>query len=239
MSKREVRRQRRQQQARQKQGILISVTVLAALVVAGFSIYQTARPIGEVVSIEKEVLPYTDGKALGPAEAPVVVQKFSDFQCPYCRRFATGVERQLIEQYVSAGTVRFEYHHYIVVDGNVGGSESRRSAEASECANEQGEFWNYHALLFANQQGEGLGAFSDWRLKAFAEVVKLDTVRFNTCLDSGRYASDVLADEQLARSLGVQGTPTVFVNETLVQNPLDFTELQALIQAALASGTAR
>jgi protein-disulfide isomerase len=121
-----------------------------------------------------------------------------------------------------------------VIDGNVGGSESRRAAEASECAREQDEFWNYHALVFANQQGEGQGAFSDRRLKAFAETLGLDTDAFNACLDSGRYAGEVRADEQLGRSLGVSGTPTVFVNGQRVQNPLDFGEFQRLIEAELA-----
>lgn len=120
-----------------------------------------------------------------------------------------------------------------MVDSIVGGRESRRAAEASECANEQGQFWQYHAMLFANQQGEGLGAFADNRLKAFAEALQLDTSAFNTCFDAGQYASAVRDDEQLGRSMGVQGTPMVFVNGTLVQNPLDFSQIQALIEAAL------
>jgi len=78
------------------------------------------------------------------------------------------VERQLIDEYVATGKARFEYHHYIVVDRIVGGNESQRAAEASECANEQGEFWNYHKMLFANWNGEGEGAFVDRRLKIFA-----------------------------------------------------------------------
>ena len=143
------------------------------------------------------------------------------------------MERQLIEEFVSPGKVRFEYHHYIVVDGNVGGSESRRAAEASECANEQGQFWDYNKMVFANQQGEGQGAFSDRRLKAFAEKMGLDTAKFNACFDSKRYASNVRADEALARSLGVTSTPTVFVNDTQAQNPLDINEYRALIAAAL------
>jgi protein-disulfide isomerase len=237
MSKREERRQLRQQKTRQKQAMLISAIVLVAVSVVGILIYQTSRPIGEWVTVTKESFPYADGKVVGPTDAPVVIRVFSDFQCPYCGRFATGAERQLIEQYAATGQVRLEYRHYIVVDGNVGGSESRRAAEASECASAQGDFWNYHAMLFANQQGEGLGAFSDRRLKAFAEALELDTAQFNTCLDSGRYADEVQTDEQLARSLGVHSTPTVLVNGSLVQNPLNFAEFEALIQAQLAQGS--
>jgi protein-disulfide isomerase len=142
------------------------------------------------------------------------------------------VERQLIEQYVATGRVRFEYRHYIVIDGNVGGNESRRAAEASECANEQGQFWNYHAILFANQNGEGRGAFNDRRLKAFAGVLELDMTQFNTCFDSEQFAEAVRADEKLARSLGVQGTPTLFVNGKPISNPLNFAEIQQAIETA-------
>ena len=143
------------------------------------------------------------------------------------------MERQLIEEFVSTGQARFEYRHYIVVDGNAGGAESRRAAEASECANAQGEFWNYNKIVFANQQGEGQGAFADRRLKAFAENIGLDTAKFNECFDSRRYANNVLADEALARSLGVSGTPTVFVNGMRVQNPLDLNGYRQLVQVAL------
>ncbi len=145
------------------------------------------------------------------------------------------MERQLIDQYVAVGTVRFEYRHYIVVDSNVGGSESRRAAEASECARVQGDFWNYHAMLFANQQGEGLGAFRDSRLKAFAAALEFDTPQFDSCLDSRAYAQAVQADEQLAQTMGVSGTPTVFVNGAHVENPLDFGEISRLVEAGLAS----
>jgi len=139
------------------------------------------------------------------------------------------VERQLIDEYVATGKARFEYHHYIVVDRIVGGNESQRAAEASECANEQGEFWNYHKMLFANWNGEGEGAFVDRRLKIFAETLGLDTQKFNQCFDSGRYAGEVRADTQLGQSLGVTGTPTVFVNGQKVETSQLFSVIDVLL----------
>jgi len=139
------------------------------------------------------------------------------------------VERQLIDEYVATGKARFEYHHYIVVDRIVGGNESQRAAEASECANEQGEFWNYHKMLFANWNGEGEGAFVDRRLKVFAETLGLDTQKFNQCFDSGRYAGEVRADTQLGQSLGVTGTPTVFVNGQKVETSQLFSVIDVLL----------
>jgi protein-disulfide isomerase len=122
------------------------------------------------------------------------------------------VERQIIDKFVSTGKVRYEYHHFIVIDGNAGGNESRRAAEASECAVEQNQFWNYHKILFANWRGEHVGAFTDKRLKAFAANIGLDTAKFNSCFDSNRYANAVAADEATARSLGVNATPSLFIN---------------------------
>ena len=139
------------------------------------------------------------------------------------------MERQLIDEYVATGKVRLEYHHYIVVDRIVGGNESQRAAEASECANEQGEFWNYHKMLFANWNGEGEGAFVDRRLKVFAETLGLDTQKFNQCFDSGRYAGEVRADTQLGQSLGVTGTPTVFVNGQKVETSQLFSVIDVLL----------
>lgn len=135
---------------------------------------------------------------------------------------------------MQGGNVRFEYHHFIVVDSNAGGQESRRAAEASECAKEQGQFWQYHDYLFSHQNGEGKGAFSDDNLKAFAATLQLDTTKFNSCLDTQATAKAVQQDEALARSVGANQTPTVLVNGKLVQDPLNLTELQQLIDAALA-----
>ncbi len=116
----------------------------------------------------------------------------------------------------------------------MGGSESRDAAEASECANEQDEFWNYHKMVFTNQNGEGQGAFARRRLKAFAETLGLDMSRFNACFDSGRYAADVRADEALGKSLGIQSTPTILVNGRIVDGGADYGVLQQAIEAALA-----
>jgi protein-disulfide isomerase len=234
MSKREEMRRRRQQRARRRQLNILAVVAVAAVAVAAWLIWQNTRPVGEIVTITPREWPMADGTAMGPADARVVIQEFSDFQCSFCRQFAAGVKNQLVEQYIPTGQVRLEHYHYIVIDGNVGGNESRRAAEASECAAEQGQFWNYYDILFANQVAPGSGTYSDRRLKAYAEAIGLDTGTFNVCFDSRRYASEVQAGQSLGNSLGVRGTPTLFVNGIQVQNPLNFAEFQQLIEPQLA-----
>ncbi|MCC7362648.1 MAG: DsbA family protein [Anaerolineales bacterium] len=231
----------RQRQARQKRLAGIAIVAGLSLVVVAVLVFQSLasapNPDGALVTAEAAAYPQANGKAMGPAGAPVVVQEFSDFQCPYCRMFHEEIQAQLVERYVAngAGRVRFEYHHFIIIDGNVGGVESRHAAIASECANEQGGFWQFHALLFANQAGEGRGAFSDTRLGQLAGTAGLNTSAFAKCFTSSAAANAVIADEQLARQYALNSTPSLLVNGQKVANPLDFAQVTATIDAALAA----
>ncbi len=175
-----------------------------------------------------------DGKAMGSSSATVTVQEFGDFQCPVCREFATTTEPQLVQDYVKTGKVRLEYHHFIVIDSNTGGHESERAAEASECASAQGKFWRYHDTLFAHQAGEGSGAFSDAKLTGFAQTLELDLTAFNKCFASSQPAAAVQADMNTGLKLGVQGTPTVFINGVQVPDPFNYSAFKIMIEAALA-----
>ncbi len=223
--------------ARRNRAILIGGVVVIAIAVVLFLILQGPKPVpvtaSSFVTPQPQTWPQASGKAMGPANAKVVVQEFADFQCPYCKQFHDNILPQVISQYIATGKIRFEYHHFIVIDQNVGGTESRRAAQASECANDQGRFWDYFNMLFTNQGAEGSGAFSNSRLKAFAAALGLNTSQFNSCLDSGKDAQKVVADEAQASSHNLQGTPSILVNGTLVQNPLDASAVQAAINAAL------
>ena len=81
-------------------------------------------------------------------------------------------------------------------------------------------------MLYSNQKTEGSGAFADNRLKAFAPALGLDSAKFNDCFNAHRYANDVNADAALGTQMGVQGTPTVFINGAMVANPLDYAALK-------------
>jgi protein-disulfide isomerase len=237
-TRKRVSRQKRKNTPRKNGLVIIGIVVLLAVVAVAGLVMANQRPpasVGDFTPIETREWPMAEGKALGPADAPVVLREYSDFQCPYCRQFSAGVFNQILTEYVETGKARFEYHHFIVIDGNAGGNESRMAAQASECASEQGRFWDYNKILFTNQQGEGTGAFSDDRLKAFAASLGLDTGKFNACLKSNRAATSVTADEAQARALKVTGTPALFVNDKKVDNPLDYAAVKAAIDEALSS----
>ena len=210
------------------------IIVVLAIAGAGWLIYQNYQstlPVDAATftTVPTQTWPQADGKALGAKTAKVVVQEFADFQCPICAEYVRSVEPQIIKDYVDTGKIRYEFHHFIVIDGNVGGTESRHAAEASECANEQGHFWDYHNMLYTNQKGEGSGAFADNRLKAFAPALGLDSQKFNDCFNAHRYAAEVNADMALGAQLGVSGTPTVFINGAMAASALNYPALKQQI----------
>ncbi len=230
MSKREQLRRKRQDQTRQRTLALIGVIVVLALAVTAYLIYQGAKPIGAITPVPTRVFSQANGKTLGSPDAKVTLLLFSDFQCPACRGLAQGVEDQVIAQFVDTGRARLEYHHYLIIDQIRGGRESRDAALASECAADQGQFWNFHNLLFANQgASEANGAFTVRRLKALAASMSLDATTFEPCLDSGRHGAEVDADAVLVAQMGVSGTPTMFINGNRMANPNDLAEYERLI----------
>ena len=111
------------------------------------------------------------------------------------------------------------------------GPESKWAAEASECADEQGKFWEYHDLLFASQSGENQGAFSKDNLKKFATDLKLDTAKFNACVDSGKYSSVVENDTAFVQSLGVTSTPAFLVNGQPLVGAQPFEAFQKIVES--------
>ena len=167
-------------------------------------------------------------KSKGAANAPVTVLEYGDFQCPACLRFFSDTERRLKEEYVNKEQVRFVFRNFAFI-----GNESRWAAEASECANEQGRFWDYHDRLYEKQGGENVGAFSKENLKRFAADLGLNAAQFNQCLDAGKYSAKVQQELAQGRQEGVRGTPSVFVNGKLVEGGADYQVLRRTIELVL------
>jgi protein-disulfide isomerase len=122
---------------------------------------------------------------------------------------------------------------FIYIDFAFLGPESFDAAEAAHCAQDQGQFWEYHDILFANQKGENQGDFKRDNLLTFARQLKLDEATFTRCLDDHKYRDFVRASGQEWRRRGIRGTPTVVVNGQLVAN-WDFPELDKIIQQELS-----
>jgi protein-disulfide isomerase len=228
-SKQQAAKRRSKAQSRRKRSgpptyaLLGGVAVVALIVVAVIVLLNQGSGTPKT---ETDATPLE--QSLGAANAPVVVAEFADFQCPYCKQFALGPELQLRRDYVDTGKVRFVFRHFPFI-----GNESTWAAEASECANDQGRFWDYHDKLYEQQGNENSGAFSQDNLKRFAAELGLDTTKFNACLDSGKYQSQVQAAYNEAVKRRVNSTPTILVNGKVIQNGSDYQVLQAAIEAAL------
>lgn len=166
---------------------------------------------------------------LGSDTASVTVVEFSDFQCPFCSRFQQLVYPQLKTDYIDTGKVSFVYQDFAFL-----GEESRLAGQAAKCAGDQGKFWEYHDYLFGHQNGENEGAFATKNLKTFARNLKLNTVEFGSCLDSGKYAAAVDAETKSGKDIGVTGTPTVLVNGQIIVGAQPYDSFKQAIDEALA-----
>ncbi len=166
----------------------------------------------------------------GDPDAPITMIEFSDFQCPYCSRFAVGAGQQIDEAYVESGQVRFGYQHFVFL-----GENSILAAEASECAADQDAFWPFHDRLIERVAVENQRDFTVDTLKAFAAELELDTESFASCLDARKYNDLVLNETAAAQALGISSTPSFLVNGIFVRGAQPFDVFERVIQMAQAT----
>ena len=208
---------------------MAAIGVGAVVMVAGVIVLNTVAGGGSDSKVDiPERTAATQGRTLGPEDARITIEEYSDFQCPFCARAAESLVSRIEEQYVADGRAKFVYRPMAIL-----GPESLWAAEAAECANEQGNFWDYHDKLFENQQGEGRGAFAIGNLKRFAEELGLDTESFNQCIDSHKYADVIRAETQQALDDGINSTPTFVIGEEVIRGPRSYEQLQEAIEAEL------
>jgi protein-disulfide isomerase len=171
-----------------------------------------------------------DDPFLGDENAPVVMIEFSDFQCPFCKRFRDQTFDQIKSQYIDTGKVKFVYRDFPL---NSIHPYAQKSAEAAECADDQGKFWEYHDKLFENQQVWSSVGISEF--KKYAQELGLDEDIFNSCLDSGKYTNEVNNDLSDAAAAGGRGTPFFIIGNTPLSGAQPFSVFQAAIEAELNS----
>ena len=243
-SKRQERRERMQQRERRNRLLTIGIiTVVAAFLVFAI-VWPQIRPVAEVVAAEPLSRPVVDRNTAGDPNAPIKIEEFADFQCPFCERFFEQTEPLLMEHYVDTGKAQFVYRSMgNFVSQNIGGArtESRDSAAAAYCAADQGKFWEMHDALFANVLGEDVGSFTDRRLAAIAEKAGLDMTEFNECYNSGKYEDQVQQDFEDGQAAGISGTPGFVITYTvngetktkLIEGAQPFSAFQVELEAIL------
>jgi protein-disulfide isomerase len=162
------------------------------------------------------------GPSRGPANAPVTIVEFSDFECPYCSRAEETVSEVMR---VYGDKVRLVFRDLPLPNH----TNAPKAAEAAHCAGDQDKYWEMHAKLFANQRALDVAS-----LKGYAKDLKLDAAKFDKCLDSGSKAALVEEGRKAGSEAGVNGTPAFFVNGVLISGAQPFDAFKEVIDAELA-----
>lgn len=163
------------------------------------------------------------GGLLGEPDAPVTLTIYADYQCPHCRSFHAELEPLLVEDLVLTGDARLEFVDFPVIgissvqELSDDTKESVQAAEATMCAAEQDAFMEYREALYAGPLEPNSGALSDENLARIADELGLDSDALAACLESGTYEHAVIAGMRGGLELGVQGTPTMVLNDEVVQ----------------------
>lgn len=169
----------------------------------------------------KELVDNTD-PSFGPDDAPITIVEFSDFFCAYCTRFANETLPLLQQQYPNQ--IRFVYRDLPIIGGQI----SFQAAIAANCAHDQNQFWEFHNMLFANNQARTREAWI-----SFADELGLDTESFTACLDDTSKQDEITLDFVDGQGLGIQGTPAFYINGKHVSGAQPFATFAIIIDEEL------
>ncbi len=222
--------------------ILPGSILIAALLISGSVVFSSLSPdrtganikqAGDPVVGERVDVSVDDDPFIGNENAKVTIVEFSDFQCPFCRMFWSGAYQQIKTDYVDTGKVKLVFRDYPLSFH----PSAQVSGEASECADEQGKFWEMHDKIFQEQakQGSGTVTYGVAELKKWASQIGVNVGQFNKCIDSGKYKTEVEKDTADGTSYGVSGTPTLFVNGLPVVGAQPFSVFKDVIDKELKS----
>jgi protein-disulfide isomerase len=180
------------------------------------------------VEIDPSELAQVQGISIGDPSAPVVIYEFADFQCPACAQYASIYAPIIKQRLVDTGLVRYVHYDFPLTQIH---PHAFLAARAGRCANDQGGFWEFHDLTYARQRrwtalGDPSSVFVD-----VAEEIGLDEGQFEDCLRSDQFAEEVTRSLRLGESMGVPGTPTLFVNMRRLPQIPPFEELEAIVRA--------
>lgn len=169
---------------------------------------------------------------LGSNSAKVTVVEYSDFECPFCGRFARSEYPTLKTSYIDTGKVRWVMRHFPLRNIH---ARAEPAARASECASDQNAFFEYHDLVFNTTDGSSNVILTDQQLAQHAVTLNLNTTDFNNCFPPGDgKAARVQQDVNSGTALGITGTPTFFVNDRMVSGFKTAAQLGAIIDQELA-----
>jgi len=183
---------------------IIGVIAVVAAVISGS--YMVTPPQNIVQQHSGSVDISMGSPVLGSDSAPVTIVEFGDYQCPQCDKWFKTIRPDIEEQYINSGKAKLYF-----VDLAFFGPDSTKAAEATYCADDQGKYWEFHNILYSNQQGINDGWASPDNLKSFASQLNLNKDLFDGCLDSDKYKQRVEKNVLEAKRTGASATPTFII----------------------------
>ena len=209
----------------------LSIPIIIGVIVGGFlGTYGINSDNSEIITPAKLI--ENGSPFLGNPDAPIIILKWGDYQCTFCYKFHQNTLQIINEDFIKTGKVKVVFK-----DFPLNGPDSKLAAEASYCAQDQEKYWQYHDEVYRNWGGERTGWITREALTEFAQVVNLDTEKFNKCLDDNKYESKVNSLYAFGNNIGIDATPSflVFNDEKIIKirgnQPLEvflktFDELQ-------------
>jgi len=198
------RRSRRRAKRSKSIYLFVAVVLVAIGVAAAYFANQGSTSGTPSKTLILSVSP--QNPVLGSKTAAYTIFEFGDFQCPSCDYWFKNQEPIIVQNLVDSGKAKLVWRDFIIYD-----SDSRIAASAAYAAGEQGKFWEFHDLLYANQGQADSGWITQQLMITFAQRLGLDIASFTQSLNSGKYNSLIDSNFQVGQQLGIQGTPTFFV----------------------------
>lgn len=182
-----------------------------------FNFYNEQRSLNQFSS--QLLNPVADFVPVLGNSSNITMVEFGDYKCTFCAKFHNETREQIIKNFVDSGKINFIFKDYIVND-NATDRSSTKAAEASYCAAEQDKYWQYHTELYDNWGGERTGWITTDSLKQFARNIQIpDIEKFSNCIESNKYLSIVQNNDNVARSIGLTGTPSfILIKDNNVQS---------------------
>ena len=189
----------------------------------------TAQKQNQQIKTNKVVISEDDDPVLGSKDAPVTIIDFSDYQCPFCKKFYSNIFHELEADYIDSGKVKYVFRDFPLSIH----SKAQYAHYAAECGKEQNKYWEIHNILFEKQ--------SEWTesenlietLTSYAEEIGLDKINFKECLSSEKYRDEVKKDKEDGLSYGIKGTPTLVINGKMIRGISSYDQLKKLIEKEL------
>ena len=215
-------------------GLLAVITIAGVALIAYVAINKRSDAAAgaaefTIPDVDGELVSADVGVSRGAEDAPVLIEEYADYQCPACGMVGTLTLPQIMRDYVDTGKARFVFVDFPLHEGN-----SELGAMAARCAADQDAYWPMQKVLLGRMREWGTDRNPKNRVRTYADGLGLDGRALMDCVDSNKYREIVLASQMRARQLGINQTPTFFINGQVVVGAMGYDQMAELIEAELA-----